>query len=471
MNGQGGLFKHVKQIVDSYSSIPIVFFGLALDRAWRASVFYYGAFPSITIEDFYVFGLSLGITSLALALASKSSASPLAFAFHFPIASAALMTIGSCLTMLSCLLLLSVPLKIVGLILAGAGSAILYLMWADFFGRISPASVTICFAIAVIGGEALKTLFLGLEPSYLAACAVILPCIAVACARSSMFRLSEDQTSKDLFRLPFKGYPWKPVGLIALCFFVAAFDGNQLRPLNLGNSIGATAASLLILIVVSSKSKHLKVESINQVLFPLFIISFILFLPAKSFSVESASFRFETAYTMLFMLVLIVLSSVSYRYGINPVWLNGIERAVRALVETAGWGLSLLLATNANEDGSVVIRGCLEAVLIIALVVLFFTDKGLSAKWDLRFAQEGDAWDLPNTRTSGRIAEIAKDYRLGPREEEVLKLYSSGKSVQEISDSLFIAPGTVKAHLNHIYRKLDIKGKSELDDFISNPKK
>jgi DNA-binding CsgD family transcriptional regulator len=43
---------------------------------------------------------------------------------------------------------------------------------------------------------------------------------------------------------------------------------------------------------------------------------------------------------------------------------------------------------------------------------------------------------------------------LSPRELEVLRQLAAGRSNREIAAALFVAPGTVKAHLNHIFRKL-----------------
>lgn len=43
---------------------------------------------------------------------------------------------------------------------------------------------------------------------------------------------------------------------------------------------------------------------------------------------------------------------------------------------------------------------------------------------------------------------------LSPREQDVLVLLESGRSNREIATMLYIAPGTVKAHLSHIFRKL-----------------
>jgi DNA-binding CsgD family transcriptional regulator len=44
---------------------------------------------------------------------------------------------------------------------------------------------------------------------------------------------------------------------------------------------------------------------------------------------------------------------------------------------------------------------------------------------------------------------------LTARELEVLHELAAGRSNQEIAHALFVASGTVKAHLNHIFRKLD----------------
>lgn len=44
---------------------------------------------------------------------------------------------------------------------------------------------------------------------------------------------------------------------------------------------------------------------------------------------------------------------------------------------------------------------------------------------------------------------------------EVLGLMALGRTNAEISRELFVAVGTVKAHANNIYRKLDANNRSE----------
>lgn len=63
-------------------------------------------------------------------------------------------------------------------------------------------------------------------------------------------------------------------------------------------------------------------------------------------------------------------------------------------------------------------------------------------------AEEGTASERP-------------DDPLSERELEVLALLASGRTNAEISGDLFVAVGTVKSHLNSIYRKLGAVNRAE----------
>jgi DNA-binding NarL/FixJ family response regulator len=43
----------------------------------------------------------------------------------------------------------------------------------------------------------------------------------------------------------------------------------------------------------------------------------------------------------------------------------------------------------------------------------------------------------------------------------VLALLATGRTQTEIARDLFVAPGTVKAHVNNIYRKLGARNRTE----------
>jgi DNA-binding NarL/FixJ family response regulator len=73
------------------------------------------------------------------------------------------------------------------------------------------------------------------------------------------------------------------------------------------------------------------------------------------------------------------------------------------------------------------------------------------------------AWERSTTpQRRAQPVEIAGWHRLSDREREVLGLAATGQGNQEVADRLSIAEATVKAHLTHIYQKLDLRSRSEL---------
>ncbi len=61
-----------------------------------------------------------------------------------------------------------------------------------------------------------------------------------------------------------------------------------------------------------------------------------------------------------------------------------------------------------------------------------------------------------------------KEYKLSEREIEVILQISEGYTSREIADRLFISEHTVKTHRKNIFRKLELKGTSQLIQFAMN---
>jgi DNA-binding NarL/FixJ family response regulator len=50
---------------------------------------------------------------------------------------------------------------------------------------------------------------------------------------------------------------------------------------------------------------------------------------------------------------------------------------------------------------------------------------------------------------------------------KVVRLAAEGLTNPEIGEKMFIARGTVKMHLSHIYAKLDVRNRSELASLVT----
>ncbi|MDO8290461.1 MAG: response regulator transcription factor [Parvibaculum sp.] len=74
-----------------------------------------------------------------------------------------------------------------------------------------------------------------------------------------------------------------------------------------------------------------------------------------------------------------------------------------------------------------------------------------------------EMWSLLGTQSRSSAAEpsnmiipLSADQLIGPRQIEVLKLIADGYSNKRISDVLNISENTVKTHIQHIFRQLNV---------------
>ena len=60
------------------------------------------------------------------------------------------------------------------------------------------------------------------------------------------------------------------------------------------------------------------------------------------------------------------------------------------------------------------------------------------------------------------LESVGRKYKLTSRELELLSIACSGLSNPDIAKKLYISESTVKQHLSHIYKKLNVKNRYEL---------
>ena len=65
-----------------------------------------------------------------------------------------------------------------------------------------------------------------------------------------------------------------------------------------------------------------------------------------------------------------------------------------------------------------------------------------------------------------RVALLAREHKLTPRETEVFGLLAHGRSIPYVRDALIISRDTAATHAKHIYTKLDVHSRQELIDLV-----
>ena len=138
----------------------------------------------------------------------------------------------------------------------------------------------------------------------------------------------------------------------------------------------------------------------------------------------------------------------------------GFAGAVYAFASIA-W--VLLLSTAAIVDTLLVMLAT-YALVIGALYATWFAGRRQA---DEARPAEGEAAPLSET-VADTCLEIARRYRLSPRETEVFTLLAQGRTRSFIQEELVLSDGTVKTHVTHIYAKLGVHDRQEMMDLIWN---
>src|SRR5829696_4633117 len=159
---------------------------------------------------------------------------------------------------------------------------------------------------------------------------------------------------------------------------------------------------------------------------------------------------------------------------------NG-ERRLRVLVvddhDVVHWGFRLLLTQQSWVERCLSARTEAEAIghtrrfePHVALVDLFVGDESGAEICEQLRAQKPAPKVLLISR-AGRMVGLGRTvfppqtdrttFELSEREREVLDLMASGATNREIAGSLFLSPNTVKEHTSGLFRKLDVRNRTE----------
>ena len=66
------------------------------------------------------------------------------------------------------------------------------------------------------------------------------------------------------------------------------------------------------------------------------------------------------------------------------------------------------------------------------------------------------------------IARAIAEYKLSPRETEVLRNLRLEMTYTEIAEALFLPEATVKVHVHNILKKMNIKSRKDIEPFLKN---
>lgn len=238
------------------------------------------------------------------------------------------------------------------------------------------------------------------------------------------------------------------------------------------SAFGTVVMASVVFVGVVFQGGKFDFRTIYRFALPLMVGTFLI-LPSLGFlNNVAADFCMTGAYTTFSILIMIILTSLSYRHGISALWLFGIERAVRVSFNMLGRQAEPMIS-GADFMGDLppdFVLNALVILLVAALTMMLLSGKELSDRWGVSFFDssgetEGD-YLVNEQHLTALCAKVAKERQLSQREEEVLFLLAQRKSLSDVEQELVVAKGTAKTHIRNVYRKLDVHSRDELIEYL-----
>ncbi len=451
------------------ATIPLCVLGVGVYRAWIEIMFVgsFVDFPFARVAGHDLFDVVMIAVLLALAFAARRVVY-LAHRRWVPLITGALLVASTALGFWSLFdaaaaQTVAVPACVCG----GAGIALMILLWSELYGQLSPVRICLYYALSLVLGASLVWVYRGFVAGWLPVMTGLLPLLSLA----MLFRCYAIPSVSEAPQPGWVGFsfPWKPVLVIATYSF--AFGVQESLTYQFGgphSAAGMVVCALLVAGAIAVFPRAVPFGALYSRWLPM-VAAVALVLPVlgSSFLMPAIlAFSSNLGYAATEIFIMVMIGSIVYNYGANALWLFGIERAVRALAMLLGravYGLHL------------VPDAVLAAMVVIAVLVatyLILTEGRVSSDWGVtarlqraeRTAGEEDA--LRRARLVERCREVGQAHRLSQREEEVLLLLAERKTISQIEHELYIANGTAKAHIRHVYAKLGIHSREELFELV-----
>ena len=454
--------------------IPLCFTGMGVFRVWTETVYSNGSmqFPTQDFAAYDTFNIIAAAVLLILAFASRRIAPLYNKKGIIPFT-------GLCLIVSACLNFASVPFPHIAVyaafpaaLLGGIGISLIILLWSEIYGCLNPLRIGLYYSAGIILSTLILWLFKGLVFNWLWVCTCLIPIASLVMLKKSSIALPAEERPHGVWGS--FTFPWKPIAVIGLYSFAYGLcDTVFTGYLGIHSGFGGIAAALFVFIGISFFRDTFTFSTVGKIALPLMIISLIPFKSVLPFGADISSFCALASYTLCLILIMVILGNLCYRYGINALWLFGTERAVRLLSVQSGIFSKEAIQASASPHHADMLLALIATTLIIIATVFLFSEKQLSSPWGmvLKSAITKDQTQyFEKNRLGTKCQELAAQFKLTQREEEILLLLSQGKLLADIEQELFVANSTVKTHVKHIYQKLDIHSRKELYALIGvNP--
>lgn len=348
-------------------------------------------------------------------------------------------------------------LSLVGLALAGLGSAVPILYWWEILAVLNPIKVALYYAGSWIMREVVVIALAGYNDTYLAIATLLLPVVALAMfttgRRHNIERALEPHIAHGA-----TSFPWKPLLLVA--FYAFAYGCGTWLLFYQDDSfmhIGIALPALVVCASILGSGRRFNFALVYRIILPVAIAGLLALLLVQPTTIGIVTVFVRASYTSVLIYVSVLLCNLSRRYSISAVWLFSLFN----IVHIGFLGIGTLVF---NALPSPAILGiCIVCIVFVTFIIV--SEPSLDSSWRIvLISKDGDLGE--QARLQMTVDSLSRRFGLSTRQGEILLLLAQGNSPRSIGHALAISPGTVKAHVQHIYKKLGIHSKKELDALV-----
>lgn len=470
--------KHSQDRTDETTTLDILpwFLALAFGRAWLTLTY---ASPHVALPDlaplhYTLFDLVYCAVSIIVVIAAHAIAPLCEKRWARGAALACMLAASAC-----CICVMGMTpeqatltqaagaLTAAGAVLAGAGFALLLLLWSEVLSTLSMRRIVMQLASAQILALVILFFCQGLDPLRLGVVIVVLPLVAIhSIGRAWHSTPATARPQRTDVRFTF---PWKIVLLLGVYSFAY---GIRQETLTASGNISTNIATVIVMAFLFVGARFFADKFSLSLLYrspiPLMICGFLL-IPAEGFVGPAVSNLFvSTSYVLANTFFTLLLYDIVKRMGIVVIALFGIKNAMQVFIIAGDTLASALQASSLSSETQTIVLSLAVVGAITVATFLLFSERELTTKWGVSLLDAGSLGEQSRRGelVSARCDEVSRTSRLSPREDEVLRLLAKEKTTHEIACELGIAEGTAKAHVSHIYEKTGTSGRCELNELL-----
>ena len=396
-----------------------------------------------------------------------------------------------------------------GSILTGIGSALLWVMWGEYYAVVPRDESELLAPLSAVSAALLVIVVSALSGWVAIAVASLYPLLSGVCLRLCW---TEQQTEveRDLVRTVAQKAAGKRRGFLAglgrtgfgiFGMFVIVSLAGMLSP---KSETGITLQAIMLFsavmmaivaLMATSGPRRISLPFLYRWMCPVLVVGFaaaILFGEQGLTVAAAASLGGRFTFCLIAQ---IFFASYAASGRATPVQASGLGWVFVHAGDLAGCVVGLVVMPQLSfADGGMTTMATLCIVTVVCITMLAIGDKaaflhrnpaeGFAAEESSRskasvdpqaFSGQPDAQDrlsgsqAPLDETpNARLERLSRDCGLTPREAEVFALLARGRSIPFIRDELVISRDTAATHAKHIYAKLGVHSRQELIDLVED---